>query len=203
MSVIKSGINLLRPVLINLLGLLLLVPALAHADAAGEARDIISKAIINAGGTAWRGVSTMIVHESQARNTDSGILAMEIVHTFDTKARGYRMEISSTQGKQIYGWDGRQFWAELDGKAGEEAQIKEARRLISDAFYRFSLPFVLDDSEAQMEYVGKDSVNGVETDLVKITYKGGPVDRYWKAGDRQIFPLKRRMRHYHPRQWTN
>lgn len=177
----KSGMQLIRPALLSLLGVFFFIPTLTQAEVDSEAGAIIEKAIANAGGTAWSELSTMVVHESQARNTDSGLLQMELVHYIDTKARGYRMEISSTQGKQIYGWDGRQFWARVDGKHGNEQQVKEARRLISDAYYRFTLPFVLADAGPKIEYVGKDMVNGTATETIKITYEGGPVDLYWKA----------------------
>lgn len=175
--------------------LFILVPAYTQADAESQARDIIDKATAKSGKSAWDGMATLLVHESQARNTDTGKLQMELIHTMDTKGRGYRMEISSSKGKQIYGWDGKQFWAVVDGKPGDAAQVKEAKRLISDAFYRFSLPFVLNDRNAQMEYAGKDSVNGVETDSVKITYKGGPVDSYWNTGESRHQPDHADVKH--------
>lgn len=172
-----------RVILVNLIGVLLLVPAFAQSDTATQAQQIINKAIAAAGGDAWNGFSTLVAHESQARNTENGVLQMEIVHTMDTKGRGYRMDITTSQGKQIYGWDGHRFWADIDGKAGDENQVKEAKRLISDAFYRFSLPFVLNDEGPKIEYAGKDSVNGKATNVVKITYSGGPVDSYWKTAE--------------------
>jgi len=183
MSGIKSVVYGCRLVPVYLLGLLLLVPACAQTDTSSQAREIIRQSIVSAGGPVWDGINTMTIHESQARNTDNGILQMEIVHTLDTKGRGYRMEITSKLGKQIYGWDGQQFWAVIDGRHGDEAQVKEARRLVSDAFYRFSLPFILDDEGSKLEYAGKDTVNGKATDVVKITYSGGPVDSYWKEGE--------------------
>ena len=181
MNSILSGMKKCRSVLF--VSLLLLIPSVSMADAASEAKDIISKAVDAAGGIVWEGINTMVVHESQARNTDTGLLQMELVHYMDTKGRGYRMEISSTQGRKIYGWGGQQFWASVDGKPGDEDEVKEAKRLISDAFFRFSLPYILNGPNAGMEYAGKDSVNGIETDSVKITYKGGPVDSYWSAGN--------------------
>ncbi len=194
MNVIRTRLNIGR-LLVTLLFTLLLVPAYTQVDAESQARDIINKASDQAGKSVWDGIATMVVHESQSRNTDTGKLQIALIHTLDTKGRGYRMEISSTKGKQIYGWDGQQFWAVVDGKPGDEDQLKEAKRLISDAFYRFSLPFVLDDPQAEMEYAGKDSVNGVETDSVKITYQGGPVDSYWNTGKTRHQPEHAAARH--------
>lgn len=190
MSIGTSGVKPMlygiRTVLASLLGLLLLAPVFAQTDNNEDmqAREIIARAIVSAGGGSWGSLTTLIAHESQARNTDEGgKLQLEIDHTMDTKGRGYRMEISSTEGKRIYGWDGKQFWASIDGKPGDEAQVKEAKRLISDAFFRFSMPFILGNRNAKKEYTGEDTVNGKPTKVVKFTYQGGPVDSYWKAAD--------------------
>lgn len=174
-----------RIVLASLVGLVLLAPAFAQTDNEDmQAREIIARAIVGAGGGTWGSLVTLVAHESQTRNTESGgVQQLEIDHTMDTAGRGYRMEISSTEGTRIYGWDGKQFWASIDGKAGDDAQVKEAKRLISDAFYRFSMPFILGNRNALKEYVGTDTVNGRPTKVVKFTYQGGPVDGYWKTSE--------------------
>ena len=166
-----------------LAGLLSLIPVFAQTDTTAQAREFIDRAIVNAGGDVWGGIATMVVHESQVRNTDNGVLEIAIDHTLDTEGRGYRMEISSAEGRKIYGWDGKRFWADIDGKPGDEAGQREARRQISDAFYRFSMPFILANRNSTIEYAGKDEVNGKPTNVVKITYPGGPVDSYWKTAD--------------------
>lgn len=182
MTALKSGLIVGgRKFITALIAGLLLIPVVTQADAASDGRDLISKASEKAGKVAWDGMATLVVHESQSRNTDSGKAQIELVHTMDIKGHGYRLEVSSAKGKQTYGWDGKQFWAVVDGKPGNEDQVKEAKRQISDAFYRFSLPFVLADKGSEISYEGKDSVNGAPTDVVKISYKGGPVDSYWKT----------------------
>jgi hypothetical protein len=183
MTTVMSGLFRGRLIVNGLLAALLLVPGFSQADASSQAQDLITMAAQKAGKSAWDGMSTLVVHESQARNTDTGLLQMELDHTMDIKGHGYRMEISSSKGKQIYGWDGKEFWAVVDGKPGDADQVKEAKRLISDAFYRFSLPFILGDSGPAISYEGKDAVDGVPTEVVKITYNGGPVDSYWSKAE--------------------
>lgn len=150
-------------------------------DRDDPAREVIARAIVAAGGAAWENLTTLIAHESQTRNTDKGVVQLELDHTMDLKGKGYRMEITGDGSHRIYGWDGKQFWANIDGKAGDEDQVKEARRLISDAFYRFSMPFILGNHNSSREYVGEDMVDGKPTKVVKITYQGNPVDSYWKT----------------------
>jgi len=179
MTTVMSGLFRGRLMVNGLLAALLLAPGISQADASSQAQELITMAADKAGKAAWDSMSTLVVHESQARNTDTGLLQMELDHTMDIKGRGYRMEINSSKGKQVYGWDGKQFWAVVDGKPGDADQVKEAKRLISDAFYRFSLPFILADEGPAITYEGKDAVDGVATEVVKITYNGGPVDQYW------------------------
>ena len=182
MTALKSGLIMGgRKLVTGLIAALLLIPVVTQADATSDGRELISKVSEKAGKAAWDGMATLVVHESQSRNTDSGKAQIELVHTMDIKGHGYRLEVSSAKGKQTYGWDGKQFWAVVDGKPGNEDQVKEAKRQISDAFYRFSLPFVLADKGSEISYEGKDTVNGAPTDVVKISYKGGPVDSYWKT----------------------
>jgi hypothetical protein len=183
MTGVRSGLFRGSFIVNALLAALLLAPAISQADASSQAQDLIRMAAEKSGKSAWDGMSTVIVHESQSRNTDTGLLQIELEHTMDIKGRGYRMELSSSKGKQIYGWDGKQFWAIVDGKPGDADQVKEAKRLISDAFYRFSLPFILGDSGPAISYEGKDAVDGVATEVVKFTYNGGPVDSYWSKAE--------------------
>jgi len=103
MTTVMSGLFRGRLIGNGLLATLLLVPGFSQADASSQAQDLIMMAAQKAGKSAWDGMSTLVVHESQARNTDTGLLQMELDHTMDIKGHGYRMEISSSKGKQIYG----------------------------------------------------------------------------------------------------
>ena len=181
----KSMLYNIRTVL-PILAAFLISPVFAQDkgfDKDDPAREIIARAIVAAGGGDWDSLNTLVAHESQTRNTDKGVVQLELDHTMDTKGHGYRMEITGDGSHRIYGWDGKQFWANVDGKPGDEAQVKEARRLISDAFYRFSMPFILGNRNSTREYVGEDMVNGKPTKVVKITYQGNPVDGYWKTAE--------------------
>jgi hypothetical protein len=165
----------------NLMVLLcLLFTAQLQADAASQAHDVINKAIEVAGGIgAWQRQGTLIAHETQTRYGGGEPSRVSLVHYLNTKGDGYRLEITRSDGKFVYGWDGRAFWALVNGKPGDADQVREARRTIADAYYRFSLPFILDDSKVDMEYTGTESFNGSEVDVVKITYNQGAANRYF------------------------
>jgi len=106
-----------------------------------------------------------------------------LVHYVGIDGNGYKVELDSEQGKQVFGWHGHHFWATQDGKPGDEALLTEARRVISDAYYRFSLPFVLAKPDLNPQYHGRDNVNGIETEVVKIAYRDGPTAGYWVEAD--------------------
>ncbi|MGK0298539.1 MAG: hypothetical protein ACI9XC_002161 [Gammaproteobacteria bacterium] len=154
----------------------------AQVHAQDKASDIINRAVDSAGGnTTWQQNGNLVVYESQLRYEDEGTIKVNLIHTMSTENKGYRIELSRTGINTVYGWDGTEFWATVDGKPGNHDVINEARRVISDAYFRFSLPFILDDSEQKAEFTGNDSVNGSETDVIKITYAKSPADRYFLA----------------------
>jgi len=156
-------------------------PSIADID---PAYAVIQQAMRSYGGKVnWAGKGTLVVHESQTRYEEAGTVEVKIVHYMDINAKGYRVELDRGQGKQVYGWDGDQFWAMADGKPGDEALVSEARRVITDAFYRFSLPFILDEPGVEVEYQGKESVSGVETQVVRFTYEVAPASRNWTTSE--------------------
>jgi hypothetical protein len=149
-------------------------------QAQDKASDIINRAVNFAGGNSpWQENGNLVVHESQTRYEDEGTVQVDLIHTMSTNNKGYRIEISRAGVNTVYGWDGTKFWATVDGKPGDHDLVNEARRVISDAYFRFSLPFILDDPEQKAEFTGKDSVNGLVTEVVKIKYEKSPADRYF------------------------
>ncbi len=151
-----------------------------QAQSAGKASEIINRAVTSAGGNStWHQNSNLVVHETQTRYEDEGTVQVNLIHTMSTINTGYRIELSRTGINTVYGWDGTEFWASIDGKLGNHDLVNEARRVISNAYFRFSLPFILDDSEQRAEFTGNDSVNGSTTEVIKITYEKSPADRYF------------------------
>jgi hypothetical protein len=154
----------------------------SQAQSENKASDIISNAVKSAGGnTTWQQNGNLVVHESQTRYEDEGTIQVNLIHTMSTKNKGYRIEHSRKGINTVYGWDGKEFWATLDGKPGNHDVVNEARRVISDAYFRFSLPFILDDSSQKAAFTGNDSVNGSVTDVINVTYTKSPADRYFFA----------------------
>ncbi len=144
--------------------------------------SVITKAVDYAGGAdTWKNNSVLKVHEFQKRYEDGGVVIVDVTHTMNTNGNGYRMELSR-QGKDlIYGWDGMEFWAMIDGHPGTDDDISEARRQISNAYFRFSLPFVLQGEIDEITYEGTDKLYGANTQVVKITYENGLADTYFQA----------------------
>lgn len=161
--------------------IILLFPVFTiQAQADSKSASLIHDAIVSAGGMdSWQRKGTLVVHESQSRNEDDGIVKVNLVHYMNTMGKGYRVELAYPYNNYIYGWDGKEFWAMANGKAGDHELVREARRVISDAYFRFSLPFILDDVGQDAEYTGSDTVDGTATEVVNITYEKGPADRYF------------------------
>ncbi|NNE37725.1 MAG: hypothetical protein HKN08_05415, partial [Gammaproteobacteria bacterium] len=153
------------------------------AQSDDQVSKILNQAINYAGGAdTWRNNDTLKVHEFQKRYEEEGVVIVDILHTMNTDGSGYLME-SSRQGSNFtYGWDGMAFWAMVDGNPGSDDDVSEARRQISNAFFRFSLPILLERDIDELEYEGTDSLYGARTEVLKITYENGPADRYF-AGD--------------------
>jgi hypothetical protein len=177
----RGSTNVLQRQFHILLGSILIFASGAVAAAGEEqAHALINNAMQSYGGkNAWAGKGTLVVNESQTRHEESGTVVHKIVHYMDTTGKGYRLELDNGKEKRVYGWDGSRFWATLNGKHGDEALQREAKRVIGDAFYRFSLPFILDDPDAEYEHTGRDTVNGAQTEVVKITYSKSPADRFF------------------------
>ena len=156
-------------------------PASADADS-DQARDLLEKAAEAHGGRDnWRERGLLAVHETQTRYEDGGTRVVELDHFMETQGRAYRLERVSDGGRQVFGWDGHDFWATANGEAGDEELLGEARRTLSDAFFRFSLPFILTDAGLEPEYAGSDTVDGMATEVVKITYPGAPAASYFES----------------------
>jgi len=147
-----------------------------------QASEIIREAIHSYGGKEnWAAQGTMVVHESQTRYLEGeSPVQVTLIHYMDTNQARYRVDLDWGHSKHTYGWDGDRFWAVVDGKQGNEEMLLEARRVISDAYFRFSLPFILENvTDAEIVYEGTEQINGVDTNVVKITYQTGPSSRYW------------------------
>ena len=168
----------------SMICLFLSVP-LIHAAEENRATGIIHDAIVSAGGQdRWQGNGNLVVHETQTRYEDGGTVMVELVHYMSTTNNGYRVELSRSGQNTTYGWNGNEFWATLDGKPGNDDMVREARRVISDAYFRFSLPFILDDNAQHPEYAGTETHDGKATNVVRIAYKQGPADRYFSEIDK-------------------
>lgn len=147
-----------------------------------EGLQIIQEAIESAGGARnWEQAGTLVVHEIQSRYMPKGSSEVRLVHYLDTNRKRYRVEIEGEEGKKVFAWDGESFWATLNAPKGDAGLLGEAQRAIANGCYRFGLPFNLLDPEAQIEYVGADTVDGMETEVVKVSYEQGPTSRYWQS----------------------
>ena len=148
--------------------------------------ELIQRAIEKAGGiTAWKKASYMVVQEHQTRYTPEGSEEVELVHSLSTTGKRYRLEMKSNQGEKVFGWDGSTFWATLNGEKGDGELQREAQRNISNNYYRFRLPFNLQDQGSQMEYGGEEKVKGRDTVVVKVSYEEGPTVQYWQPEEEQ------------------
>jgi hypothetical protein len=174
----RSGtIVALLPIL--LLGICPLQADTVNPDQAG---DLLLKAVEAYGGTEnWRNKGLLVVHETQRRYEEGGTRVVEMDHYVDTQGRGYRLERVAGGDRQVLGWDGHGFWAVEGGEPGDEALLGEARRTISDAFFRISWPFILMDGGLEPEYAGTDTVDGMATEVVKITYPEDPAAKYFQG----------------------
>lgn len=152
------------------------------AQSHDQVESIINKAITQAGGgKTWHDNGTLIVHEFQKRFEEGGVVIVDLTHTMNTDGSGYRIELSRQGRNLVYSWDGMGFWATADGKPGSEDDVSEARRVLSNSYFRFGLPFVLERDVDGLEYTGTDSFYGMKTEVLKITYDQGPVDRYFSG----------------------
>ena len=147
-----------------------------------QAAMIINNAVDAAGGEkAWHEKATLVVHETQMREANGMPEPVSLVHYMDTAGKGYRLEMVRSDGDYTFGWDGHGFWALKDGRPGDHELEREARRVIADAYYRFSLPFVLKKDIEDLEYAGTDQLDGEVTQVLKISYSQGPADRYFST----------------------
>jgi hypothetical protein len=174
--------------MLNKTGLCILICLLPLSNVLAQAEEqvtnIVNKAVSYGGGTnTWNNNGTLIVHEFQKRYEEKGVVIVDLTHTMKTDGSGYRIELSRQGKKSIYGWDGSEFWAQVDGKPGSEEDVSEARRVISDSYFRFTLPFVLENEIDKLAYEGEDTLNGNKTEVLKITYDKGPADRYFSSHD--------------------
>jgi len=152
------------------------------AQSHDQAESIINTAISQAGGAeTWHDNGTLNIREFQKRYEEGGVVIVNLMHNMNTDGSGYRIELARQGGNLVYGWDGTDFWAMVDGKPGDDDEVREARRVISDAYFRFSLPFVLERDIHDLEYTGTDSLYGRNTKVLKMTYDQGPADRYFSG----------------------
>ena len=157
-----------------------------QAQTVDKASNIVTSAIDSAGGSStWQHNGNIVVRETQIRYEDEGIVEVNLTHTMSTTKKGYRIELLKLGKKFFYGWDGKEFWATVDGKPGDHDLINEAKRVVSNAYFRFSLPFILSDDEQKPEFIGSDNVNGLVTNVIKIVYEKGITNQYFSQSKKQ------------------
>jgi len=167
-------------------GICLIIFLATFTDVIAQSNDpvssVINKAINYAGGAdTWYGNGTLKVQEFQKRYEEGGVVIVDLTHTMNTDGGGYRIDLSRQGRKFVYGWDGMGFWATADGKPGSEDDVSEARRVLSNSYFRFGLPFLLERDLDGLEYTGTDSYYGMKTEVLKITYDQEPADRYFSG----------------------
>ncbi len=154
--------------------------SIVSAQDTGQTSSVLNNAIGYAGGVdTWHDKGALFVHEFQKRYEEGGVIIVDVTHTMNTDGSGYRMELTSQGIEFVYGWDGSGFWALVDGKPGTDDDVSEARRQISNAYFRFSLPFILERELGELTYEGTDSLYGASTEVLKITYDTGLAGRYF------------------------
>ena len=153
-----------------------------QAHGQDQVADIINNAVSAGGGMAtWENNGYLVVHETQTRYEDEGTVKVNLTHYMSTTNDGYRIELARPGINNVYGWDGNEFWATADGKQSDHDLVREATRVISNAYYRFSLPFILHSDIHDFEYAGSDMVKGEKIESVKITYSEDPAERYFSS----------------------
>ncbi len=81
------------------------------------------------------------------------------------------------QGEIVQGYDGKESWMTLNGKnISDEAALKYADFTRKTNFYWFAMMQKLLDPGIIYTYEGKEKVNGIEYDLVQVTYEPGVGD---------------------------
>lgn len=168
------------------LGIFTTATAMVPEGSGNKGDQVIQQAIESAGGEeSWKRSQTLVVHEIQTRYSPQGSSEVRLVHYLDTDENKYRVELEDQEGRKVFGWNGERFWATVNGQGSDANLLQQARRTISNGYYRFSLPFVLDDPGAEVEYVGSDKVEEVETEVVKVSYQHGPTSQYWEEETEQ------------------
>jgi hypothetical protein len=80
-------------------------------------------------------------------------------------------------GELIQGYDGQESWATLDGKLMEDPQaLRMADFLRKTNYYWFTMMFKLLDPGAAYAYKGTKAGDGIEYDLIEITFNEGVGD---------------------------
>lgn len=151
-------------------------PARAAGETAGEVLDRVVQA--NGGLQAWSAAGNLVIREERTQFAKEGNVQSRLTHFYHVATGKYRIEIQDPAGTKLYGWDGKKFWAVVNGKPGDEKALAEARSAISNDRFRFSLPFELNRKGAEITYEGKEKVKGAETDKIKAVYREGPTAQH-------------------------
>lgn len=96
------------------------------------------------------------------------------------------------EGKTVMGYDGQQFWEIREGQRVTDPEILKSTRFLTMAWrYWFSMPFVLKDSGARLQYKGESSIDDKPVYLIEVTFDPGtgdnPEDRYVYSINRETY----------------
>ncbi len=155
-----------------------LVAVLFNPISAKDAKALIEKMVAEVGGREGlyklRDVEyKFIYHDLQQDKRDASIER----YVFDGElswAKYLEREMSvvpSVEGEMIQGYDGKETWVTIEGKLVEDSKIlRMADFLRKTNYYWFTMMFKLLDPGLNYQHAGTRTVDGVEYDMVKITF---------------------------------
>ena len=123
---------------------------------------------------------------------------------------GYRMMVESDDenGHILIGYDDNGYWATKDGRKLHPATAAKELDMMCDsdfctplcaaemALYRFAMPFKMADPGLILSYAGENTVNGVPTRTLDVTFEEGVGQDRWVLHADAETNLIRRIDHY-------
>ena len=147
----------------------------------GPAGAVVSRAIVYAGGDAWKSKKSVEFRKTVTRYKPDGSVERKRVelHRYRLAPRlGARIERDEEGRKVLLVNDGYTAWRFVDGQPATAAQdVNGARGATFGSHYVFGMPFKLLDPGAHLAPAGREKLaDGTEVDKIRTTYDKGAGD---------------------------
>ena len=155
---------------------LAMVLALATFASGQTAESVIQRAIDAMGGqAAFDSITSMSM-------TMSGTMmeTMQIGMTmFTVKPDKIRIEMSMMGMEIIQATDGTDYWMSQAGQVMDMPEMQKEQFASNKDMFTGGGLSNLEALGATLEYIGKDTANGIEADVVKLTFENGMIGNYY------------------------